>query len=368
MKTNIKLIKIGPIKIGNNSPISVQTMTNTPTHNIEETLAQINRCADLGCDLIRVSVPNQIDADALSEICKKSPIPIIADIHFNHTLAISSIENGAAAIRINPGNIASDSSHDNQKLKNIADCANQHNIPIRVGVNSGSLEKTLLARYGKHNPHALVQSAFKQCQRLEQLGFSNIKVSIKSSTVLETIEANKLFRLESIDKYQKTGKLPYPLHIGITETGLPSDGIIKSAVGIGSLLTQHIGETIRVSLTASPEEEIKAGIKILEACGLRIAPIEIISCPGCARASNFPLETITQTIKQLTEKMSFKKPLKIAIMGCIVNGPGEAKDADLGISGLNKTISIFSHGKIIKTIQQDQIIPEFQKLLKAYTN
>jgi (E)-4-hydroxy-3-methylbut-2-enyl-diphosphate synthase len=368
MKTNIKLINIGPIKIGGNSPITVQTMTNTPTQDVEATLAQIVRCADLGCDLIRVSVPTQVAADALGEICSKSPIPIIADIHFDHRLAISSIENGVAAIRINPGNIAANSSQGDQKLKAIADCANHYKVPIRVGVNSGSLEKALLDRYGKHSIHALVQSAFNQCQRLEQFGFSNIKVSIKSSTVLETIEANKLFRLESIDKYQKTGNLPYPLHIGITETGLPSDGIIKSAVGIGSLLTQHIGETIRVSLTASPEEEVKVGIKILEACGLRVAPVEIISCPGCARASNFSLEATAATVKQLTEKMTFKKPLKIAIMGCMVNGPGEAKDADFGISGLDQTISIFSHGKIIKTVPRDQVIIEIKKLLKAYTN
>ncbi|MCK5834810.1 MAG: (E)-4-hydroxy-3-methylbut-2-enyl-diphosphate synthase, partial [Lentisphaeria bacterium] len=259
MKINSKLIEIGQVKVGDSHPISVQTMTNTPTDDVQATLLQIRRCEKLGCDLIRVSVPDQKSAKALKVICQESPIPVIADIHFDHKLAIASIENGAHAIRINPGNIANETSEGDLKIKAIAECANQNGISIRVGVNSGSLEKELLRKYGKHSVEALVQSAFNQCHRLEKFGFNNIKVSLKSSTVLETIEANKLFRQKSIEHYQKTGQRPYPLHIGVTETGLPSDGIIKSAVGIGTLLNQNIGDTIRVSLTASPEEEVKVG-------------------------------------------------------------------------------------------------------------
>jgi len=367
MTANSKLIKIGQVKIGQSNPVTVQTMTNTPTKDVQATLDQIKRCALLGCDLIRVSVPDQESAVALKEICQNSPIPVIADIHFDYKLAIAAIENGAQAIRINPGNIATHTPEGDLKIEAIARCANKYGISIRVGVNSGSLEKALLDQYGKHSVKALVQSAFNQCKRLENVGFNNIKVSLKSSTVLETIEANKLFREESLANYQVTGQLPYPLHIGVTETGLPSDGIIKSAVGIGTLLNQHIGDTIRVSLTAEPEEEVKVGLKILEACGLRVPKTEVISCPGCARTTDFELEEMAQAVKNLVEKMTFKKPLKVAVMGCMVNGPGEAKDADLGLSGAGETITIFSRGKVLKTVPQAQALAEIKILLTAYT-
>ncbi len=356
-----KLIKVGNIEVGAGTQITIQSMCNTDTENTKETLLQINRCADLGCQIIRVSIPTLAAAEALKTIVAQSPIPVIADIHFDYKLALAAIRNGAHAIRINPGNIAQANGHN--RIKEIADCAKKHQIPIRVGVNSGSLEPHLMKKYGKHSIEAIVESAFNQCELLESFGFNDIKVSLKSSTVKETIDANKLFFERSQVRFQETGKLPYPLHIGVTETGVPSDGIIKSAVGIGALLLAGIGDTIRVSLTAPPEEEVKVGLRILEACGLRTPKVEVISCPGCARNSNMNIEALTLEVKALISTMTFTRNIKLAVMGCMVNGPGEAKDADLGLAGHDQTVTIFSFGKVLKSVPRSEALNEIKQIL-----
>ncbi len=346
-----RLLNIGSVEVGGNSPVSVQTMTNTPTTDIDATLAQITKCADAGCDIIRVAIPDHDSASSLREIKDNSPLPLVADIHFDYRLAILAIENGVDAIRINPGNIAV--ADGKNRVGQIVDAAQKAHIPIRVGVNAGSLDKDLLDKYKRPIPKALVASAIRQCQMLERFNFHDIKVSIKSSTVTDTVAACRLFQQESMNIAKRTGRAPYPQHIGVTETGTMEDGIIKSAVGIGALLLDGIGSTIRVSLTADPVEEVIAGIKILEACGMRRPQVEVISCPTCAR-TEVDLSVLAASIKQKIIQMRLPKPLRVAVMGCMVNGPGEAREADIGIAwGKNKAV-VFRNGKPVQNIPTDQ--------------
>ncbi len=352
MNLKTRLLHIGNVAVGGNAPISVQTMTNTPTVNTFATLKQIKECAELGCDIIRVGVPDFASAVAIKEIVEKSPIPIVADIHFDYRLAIIAIENGVHAIRINPGNIAK--SDQTERIRLIVEAASKAKIPIRVGVNAGSLDEDILEKYQHPVPEALVESALRQCQALEQFNFHDIKVSIKSSSVHDTVEACKLFESKNTKGY--------PLHLGVTETGIPEDGIIKSAIGIGALLLQGIGNTIRVSLSAPPQEEVKVGLKILEDCGFRKAAVEVISCPTCARTCA-DISGSVSDLKQRLQQLHLKKPIKIAVMGCMVNGPGEAKEADLGLAWNKTRAIIFKKGKPIKAVEAKTAVDELMDFI-----
>lgn len=344
-----KKIYVGNVGIGGFEPISVQSMTNTDTRNLDATLAQINSLYARGCEIVRCAVVDEQACKAISILKQKSPIPIIADIHFDYKLAILSIENNADCIRINPGNIGSF-----DKVKSIIKVAQQHNIPLRIGVNSGSLEKNLLAKYGGVCVDALVESAYNWVMRLEDIGFRNFKLSIKSSNVKETILA-----------YEKiSSMLEYPLHIGLTEAGGDFEGIIKSTCAVSVLLREGIGDTIRVSLTDAPEKEVDVAFEILNALGLRKKQsIEFISCPTCGRIE---IDLIELT-KQVKERLShIKKPIKVAIMGCVVNALGEAREADLAIAGGRHFGLIIEKGKIVKKVKEDELLDSFVKQVEEY--
>lgn len=339
-----KEIKIGNVRIGNNNKIAVQSMTNTKTFDIDSTVAQIKSLESAGCEIVRVAVPDAVDALAIKIIKQNIKIPLVADIHFDYKLALLSIENGADKIRINPGNIGKP-----EYLKKIADCANEHKIPIRIGINSGSIEKSILSKYG-NTPKALVKSALNSVRLLEDINFSNIVISVKSSNVLDTVQS-----------YRKLSKLTnYPLHLGVTESGSYRHGIVKSSIGIGALLLDGIGDTIRVSLTGDPVREVVAAKEILRAVKKEENYCEIISCPTCGRCE-INLEEIVEKISDITKTIN--KPLKIAVMGCVVNGPGEAASADLGLAGGKGKSVIFKHGQTIKTIDTENLLEEFIKEL-----
>ncbi len=333
-----RTVKIGDIAIGGASPITIQSMTNTKTTNILATVQQIHRLEEAGCDIVRVAVPNEEAAQAISQIKKEIHIPLVADIHFNHRLALLAIENGADKIRINPGNIGSE-----EKIRQVLDKANEQEIPIRIGVNAGSLEKDLIEKYGQPCAEAMVESALRHLELCEKYHFSNIIVALKASDVGMMIEANQKF----------AALTDIPLHLGVTEAGTKDTGLVKSAIGIGSLLYQGIGDTIRVSLTADPVEEIFAGLNILKALKLKRHGITLISCPTCGRLE-YDLFKIIDEFQEKTEKI--KKPVTVAIMGCVVNGPGEAREADIGIAGGKGKVVLFKKGKIIKTIPESQVI------------
>jgi len=303
------------VAIGGGAEISVQTMTNTDTRDVEATLAQIRRMADAGADMVRISVYDEICAKAVRALVDASPVPLVADIHFDHKLAIQSIENGIAKVRINPGNIGGEAN-----VRTLADCLRQHRIPVRIGVNSGSIEKEILARYGVVTPQGMVESGLNHARMLEKAGYDDIVLSFKATNVRMMIDACRL-------AHEQTD---YPQHIGVTESGTADVGIVKSAVGIGTLLMEGIGDTIRVSLSGDPVQEVPAGINILRACGLRRDFVEIISCPTCGRTC-IDVEGIANTVRKNT--LDIHKHIKVAVMGCIVNGPGEAREADLGICG-----------------------------------
>ena len=339
-----KQIEIGNIKIGGSAPISVQSMTNTDTRDVKSTLKQINNLTELGCEIVRLAILNPEAAEAIKEIKKKSPIPIIADIHFDYRLAIKCIENGIDALRINPGNIGKE-----EHTKKVVSLAKTNNIPIRIGINGGSLEKELQTLdIPLHEK--MVMSALRHIKILEDNNFDKIKVSLKSSDVLTTIAAYRLMAT----------KIDYPLHLGVTEAGTYYGGIIKSAVGLGTLLAEGIGDTIRVSLTDSPLEEVKAGYQILKSLGLREKGINFISCPTCGR-TQIDLINLAKEVEKRLE--NFDKPLTIAVMGCAVNGPGEAKHADYGIAGGIKEGYIFKKGEIIKKLPEEKLIDEFINLI-----
>ncbi len=308
-------ISAGKVLIGDGAPVSVQTMTNTDTRDVPATLDQIRRMADAGADIVRVSVYDEACAEAVRALVDGSPVPLVADIHFDYKLAIRSIENGIAKVRINPGNIGGE-----QNVRILADCLKQHHIPVRIGVNSGSIEKEILKKYGGVTPQGMVESGLAHAHMLEKCGFDDIVLSFKATNVHTMVEACRL-------AHQQTA---YPQHIGVTESGTADVGIIKSAVGIGTLLMEGIGDTIRVSISGDPVQEVPAGLSILRACGLRNDYVEIISCPTCGRTC-IDVEGIANKVRAAT--LDIRKHIRVAVMGCIVNGPGEAKEADLGIAG-----------------------------------
>lgn len=337
--------KIGNVGVGSAYPVSIQSMTNTDTRDAQATLTQIRQLAEAGCQMVRVAVPDEEAAEALKIICAESPVPVIADIHFNHRLALLAMEYGISSLRINPGNIGSE-----QKVREVVSKAKAMQVPIRIGVNAGSLEKDLLEQYGHPTAEALVESAMRHVRILEELNFEEIKISLKASDVPLMIAAYRLI----------AEKVPYPLHLGVTEAGNAKYGTVKSAIGIGTLLAEGIGDTIRVSLTGNPLQEIPVAKQILRSLDLYPKGVELISCPTCGR-TQIGLEQLVDQVDQLVSRID--KPLKLAVMGCVVNGPGEAREADLGIAGGKGEGLIFRKGEIIKKVPEDQLIDAFREEL-----
>lgn len=338
-----KKIRVGNTFVGGDSPITVQSMTNTDTRDVKKTIEQILELEERGCQIIRCAVIDEEAALALKEIKKGIHIPLVADIHFDYRLALLSIENGVDALRINPGNIGSI-----DRVRILAERAKERNIPIRIGVNSGSLDKSILAKYGKVVPEALVESALSHVNILEKVNFSDIVISIKSSDVISTVESYKLI----------SSKVDYPLHLGVTEAGTLINASIKSSIGIGSLLLMGIGDTIRVSITGNPLDEIKVGREILKNTGHLKSGIEFISCPTCGRTRIDLIKIATEVEEKLKD---YPKNIKVAVMGCVVNGPGEAREADIGIAGGINEGLIFKKGEIIKKVKEEDLVSELIK-------
>ncbi|MFC9977342.1 flavodoxin-dependent (E)-4-hydroxy-3-methylbut-2-enyl-diphosphate synthase [Spirillospora sp. NPDC127200] len=332
-------IMVGDVPVGGDAPVSVQSMTTTLTADVNSTLQQIAELTASGCQIVRVACPSQDDADALPAIARKSPIPVIADIHFQPKYVFAAIDAGCAAVRVNPGNIKKF----DDKVGEIARAAKDAGVPIRIGVNAGSLDKRLLEKYGKATPEALVESALWECSLFEEHDFRDIKISVKHNDPVVMIEAYR----------QLAAACDYPLHLGVTEAGPAFQGTIKSAVAFGALLSQGIGDTIRVSLSAPPVEEIKVGTQILESLGLRQRGLEIVSCPSCGRAQ---VDVYTLAEEVTAGLKGFPVPLRVAVMGCVVNGPGEAREADLGVASGNGKGQIFVKGEVIKTVPEAQIV------------
>ena len=340
-------VTVGGVKIGGNAPVSIQSMTNTDTRNVKETVEQIKRLETAGCQIIRVAVPDMEAAAAVLEIKKQIKIPLVSDIHFDYRLALECIKNGVDKVRINPGNIG-----DKERVKMVVDACRERNIPIRIGVNGGSLEKELLKRYGKPTADALVESALGHVKILEDLDFSDIVVSIKVSDVPTMLSAYRKFNEIS----------DIPLHVGVTEAGTKQAGMVKSAVGIGALLSEGIGNTMRVSLTADPVEEIYAAKEILKVLGLRKQGAELISCPTCGRTRINMIPIAEEMEKRLRD---IDKDIKVAVMGCAVNGPGEAREADIGVAGGAHEGLIFKKGEILRKVKEDETIPALmEEILK----
>ncbi|MBR5650514.1 flavodoxin-dependent (E)-4-hydroxy-3-methylbut-2-enyl-diphosphate synthase [Pseudobutyrivibrio sp.] len=346
---NTKEVKIGNRVIGGGNPILIQSMCNTKTQDVDATVTQILELEKAGCDIIRVAVPDMEAAKALSEIKKQIHIPLVADIHFDYRLAIAAIENGADKIRINPGNIGSI-----DRIKAVVEAAKAKNIPIRVGVNSGSLEKDLVKKYGGVTAEGLVESALDKVKIIEDLGYDNLVISIKSSDVMMCVKAHELI----------ADKTEHPLHVGITEAGTVTAGNIKSACGLAMILSQGIGDTIRVSLTGAPIEEIKSAKLILRTLGLRKGGIEVVSCPTCGR-TQIDLIGLANKVENMVEEFSDLN-IKVAVMGCVVNGPGEAKEADLGVAGGIGEGLLIKHGEIVKKLPEDQLLDALRAELLAW--
>ena len=338
-RKHTKRIMVGSVPVGGGAPVSIQSMLNTRTTDVEGSLAQIRALAAAGCEIARLAVPDMAAAEAFGAICAASPLPLVADIHFDYRLAIRAAENGAAKIRINPGNIGGE-----DRVRAVVEACGARNIPIRIGVNGGSLEPRLLEKYGHPTPEALVESAFSHIALLEKYDFHDICVSMKSSSVPLMIEAYRLFSERS----------DYPLHVGVTETGTERMGVIKSAMGIGALLCQGIGDTMRVSLTADPVREVYAARDILKAAGLRRDGVNIIACPTCGR-TRIDLIGLANQVEQALKDC--KKPITVAVMGCVVNGPGEAREADVGVAGGDGCGILFVKGKQLKKLPYDELLP-----------
>jgi (E)-4-hydroxy-3-methylbut-2-enyl-diphosphate synthase len=349
-RNDTKIIDIGGVKIGGGNPIAIQSMTNTKTQDVEATVAQILALEKAGCDIVRCTVPDEEAARALKEIKARVHIPIVADIHFDYKMAIAAIENGADKIRINPGNIGGQ-----DKIKAVVDAAKAHGVPIRVGVNSGSLEKELIEKYGGVTAQGLVESALDKVRMIEECGYDNIVISIKSSDVMMCIEAYELVSQKS----------NYPLHVGITEAGTAFSGTIKSSVGLGVILSKNIGDTIRVSLTDDPVREVEAAKQILKALGLRKGGVEIVSCPTCGR-TQIDLIGLANQVEKMAS--NYDLDIKIAVMGCVVNGPGEAKEADIGIAGGKGCGVLIKHGEIVKKVDEAALLSALKFELDNWGN
>ncbi len=343
-----KTIYVGKVPVGGSHPVVVQSMTKTDTLDVEATAKQIQSLEAAGCEIIRLAVPNMKAAKVLGTIKKSATIPLIADIHFDWRIALKAIEQGVDGLRINPGNIGS-----KWKIKEVVTAARDKEIPIRIGINAGSLEKDLFKKYGHPEPKAIVESAERNIAILEEMNFTNLKVSLKGSDVPRTVDAYRLFS----EQYD------YPLHIGISEAGPPSTGIIKSSVGCGILLSEGIGDTMRVSLTAEPEEEVRVAYEILKSLGLRKRGVEIVSCPTCGRCGIDLIGLATEVEYRLRK---IAKPMKIAVMGCVVNGPGEAREADVGIAGGKGIGILFKKGKIIKKIKEKDFLEELMQEISKW--
>lgn len=340
-----RVVKVGNLLIGGGNPVVIQSMTNTTTSNVEATVAQIKKLESAGCQMVRMTINNEEAAKAIGEIKKRVSIPLCADIHFDYKLALLAIENGIDKLRINPGNIGSD-----ENIKAVVEKAKEKNIPIRIGVNSGSIEKHILEKYGKPTADGMVESAMYHINLLEKNGFEDIVVSLKASNVKMMVDA-----------YRKISKLvDYPLHLGVTEAGTAFQGTVKSAIGIGSLLVDGIGDTIRVSLTEDPVEEIKVAKEILKVLGLIDAGVEIVSCPTCGRTE---IDLIGLAKKVEKEFENEKRKIKIAVMGCVVNGPGEAREADYGVAGGKGVGVLFKKGQVVKKVDESEILIELKKLI-----
>ena len=335
-RNTTKVIHIGGIPVGGGHPIVIQSMTNTDTRDIAATVSQIRALAEAGCEIVRVAVPDMEAADAIKEIKKQSPLPLVADIHFDHKLALAAVTNGADKLRINPGNIGSES-----KVRQVAEAAKASGLPIRVGVNAGSLEKDIISKYGGVTAEGLAESALHNVSMLEKWGFVNIVVSIKASRVPLMLDAHKII----------AERLPYPLHIGLTEAGTPYNGAIRSAAGLGALLSLGLGDTLRVSLSGDPREEIHAAKVILSAMGLRSFGVTVIACPTCGRTGPDVAGLAARLEARLVH---IKKPLTIAVMGCEVNGPGEAREADIGIAGGKGGGVLFRKGKVVRRLKEEE--------------
>lgn len=342
-----RTVRIGDVAIGGDNPIRIQSMCNTKTDNVEATVAQIRALAAAGCEIIRVAVPNEAAASALKDIRRQIKLPLVADIHFDYRLALAAMENGADKIRINPGNIGED-----WKLREVVNAAKERNIPIRVGVNSGSLEKEILKKYGGVTAEGIVESALEKVGRIEELDYENLVISIKSSDVLMCIKAHELL----------ADKTDYPLHIGITEAGTLLRGTVKSAVGLGVILYEGIGDTIRVSLTGDPLEEIKAAREILKSLGLRKGGVEVVSCPTCGR-TEIDLIGLANQVEGLVERYS-DLDVRVAVMGCVVNGPGEAREADFGVAGGKGAGVLIRKGEVIRTMPESELLPALEAELQ----
>ena len=337
-RENTKVISIGDVKIGGGNPVAIQSMANTKTEDVEATVGQIKQLEAAGCEIIRCAVPTMEAAEALGKIKPKISIPLVADIHFDYRLAIAAMEHGADKIRINPGNIG-----DNEKVKKVVDVAKEREIPIRIGVNSGSLERDILEKYGKVTAEGIVESALQKVDLLEGMDYDNLVVSIKSSDVLMCIKAHELI----------AEKCNYPLHVGITESGTILSGNIKSAIGLGNILYQGIGDTIRVSLTGDPVEEIRSAKLILKTLGLRKGGVTVVSCPTCGR-TRIDLISLAGQVEEMVRDMDLD--IKVAVMGCVVNGPGEAKEADIGIAGGIGEGLLIKKGEVVKKVPESELL------------
>lgn len=350
-RNHTRVVKIGDVCIGGGNRIAIQSMTNTKTEDVEATVSQILELEKAGCDIVRCTVPTMEAAKAISNIKSRIHIPLVADIHFDYKMAIAAIENGADKIRINPGNIGG-----SDKIKAVVDAAKAKNIPIRVGVNSGSLEKELIEKYGGVTAEGLVESALDKVRMIEEWDYNNIVISIKSSDVMMCIQAYELV----------SEKTDYPLHVGITEAGTLFSGTIKSSVGLGVILSKNIGDTIRVSLTDDPVKEVEAAKQILKALNLRSGGIEIVSCPTCGR-TNIDLIGLASQVEKMAADYS-NLNIKIAVMGCVVNGPGEAKEADIGIAGGNGCGVLIKHGEIVKKVAEEELLDTLKYELEHWND
>lgn len=352
LRTQTRPIHVGPVQVGGGAPVSVQTMANVPTTDVPAVLAQIRRADDLGCDIFRVAVPDQAAAEALPELVAQSPLPLVADIHFDHRLALAAIEAGVAALRINPGNIGGP-----DRVRAVVEAARPRLTPIRIGVNGGSLEKGLVAKYGSATPEALVESALGHVRLLEELDYHEIAISVKASDIPRTIAAYRLL----------ADRVPYPLHLGLTEAGTALRGTVTSCVALSRLLEDGIGDTIRISLTAPIEQEVRVGVELLRACGLRAPGAWVTSCPTCGRTQvnlQAAAERVSDTLEAFYRAHPDAKRLHVAVMGCVVNGPGEAREADLALCGGRDVFALYRHGEHLATLPPPDAIAELLRLVE----